>query len=78
MSGALWGASFLYVNPAISPSPSRRQGRNREGPSEGSRSAKLEKKVKDGDIHEIMNLHWGLASSARMFPFLGFWTRVLC
>ena len=40
----LWGASPLYVNPVnglhIDTSTSRRQGRNREGPSEGSRSAK--------------------------------------
>ena len=40
-----WGASPLYVNPAsvlldICTSTSRRQGRNREGPSGGSRSAK--------------------------------------
>jgi hypothetical protein len=41
----LWGESPLYVNPVnglnIDTSTSRRQGRNREGPSEGSRSAKL-------------------------------------
>jgi len=41
----LWGVSPLYVNPAnvkyIGTSTSRRQGRNREGPSKGSRSAKL-------------------------------------
>ena len=41
----LWGESPLYVNPAsvlldICTSTSRRQGRNREGPSGGSRSAK--------------------------------------
>ena len=40
----LWGASPLYVNPVnglhIDTSTSRRQGRNREGPSGGSRSAK--------------------------------------
>jgi hypothetical protein len=41
----LWGESPLYVNPAnvkdIGTSTSRRQGRNREEPSKGSRSAKL-------------------------------------
>ena len=41
----LWGESPLYVNPvdafSISRSISRKQGRNREGPSEGSWSAKL-------------------------------------
>ena len=40
----LWGESPLYMNPAnvidIDTSTSRRQGRNREGPSEGSRRAK--------------------------------------
>jgi len=40
-----WGESPLYVNPAsvlldICTTTSRRQGRNREGPSGGSRSAK--------------------------------------
>ena len=41
----LWGESPLYMNPVnvidIGTSTSRRQGRNREGPSKGSRSAKL-------------------------------------
>jgi len=41
----LWGESPLYVNPVnvkyIDTSTSRRQGRNREGPTKGSRSAKL-------------------------------------
>jgi len=41
----LWGGSPLYMNPVnvknIDTNTSRRQGRNREGPSEGSRSAKL-------------------------------------
>src|SRR4030042_3152742 len=41
----LWGESPPYLNPVndqnIDTSTSRRQGRNREGPSKGSRSAKL-------------------------------------
>ena len=41
----LWGASPLYVNPVnrvtVNTSISRKQGRNREEPSEGSWSAKL-------------------------------------
>src|SRR4030042_3619154 len=42
----LWGESPLYVNPVnvkknIDTSTSRRQGRNREGPSKGSRRATL-------------------------------------
>jgi hypothetical protein len=41
----LWGESPLYVNPVnmffVNISISRKQGRNREGPSEGSWSAKL-------------------------------------
>ena len=41
----LWGESPQYVNPVngmyIDTSISQRQGRNREEPSEGSRSAKL-------------------------------------
>ena len=40
----LWGVSPLYVNPvdrvSVNTSISRKQGRNREGPSEGSWSAK--------------------------------------
>ncbi len=40
----VWGASPLYMNPVnglyIDTSTSRRQGRNREGPSEGSGRAK--------------------------------------
>ncbi len=40
-----WGATPLYLNPASGfhtyTSTNRRQGRNREGPSEGSRSTKL-------------------------------------
>ena len=41
----LWGESPLYVSPVnmnfVNTSISRKQGRNREGPSEGSWSAKL-------------------------------------
>jgi len=41
----LWGASPLYVNPVnkvtVNTSISRKQGPNREEPSEGSWSAKL-------------------------------------
>jgi hypothetical protein len=41
----LWGESPLYLNPVnvldTDTNTSRRQGRNREGPSEGSRSANL-------------------------------------